>query len=178
MLVRLQLLGQPRDQQARVALGVVGIVDDEGAPFGRQRAKQRLDRLWGVLTGLGHRAGGFGKAGARHGGAQPGGEQLGGHAAFVQRDLDRDRAPGIGEFRAEHGLAVAGRGLDHDNARLHAWRGQPRTADVVWRQTAQCTAPLGLAVPFRRSLACQEFKSGIRRNYRPCDVDVTVWTES
>ena len=127
---------------------MVGVVDDDGAGFAGHRVEQRVDRASGVLAGTCHRGGGLREAGVRHGRAQPRSEELGRHATFVQGDFDRNRVPCVDQLRAEDGLAVSGARLDHDDARLKALRGQPRTPDVVRRQTAHFAAPLPVPSAF------------------------------
>jgi hypothetical protein len=140
-LIGVQLLRQTLDEGASTALGVVGVVNDEGAAFAGEGVDESVDRPGSVLADPSHRGGGFGETRVRHGGAQPRSKELCGHAALVQDDLDCDRAPHVDQLGAEDGLAVAGAGLDNDDICLEALRGQPRPSNVVRRQTAQFTAP-------------------------------------
>jgi len=156
VLVRLQPLGEALDQQAGAAAGMVGVVHDERAALGGQRAEQGLDRARSVLTGLRHGGSGLGEARARRRRAQPGGEKLGGHVALVHEHLDRHRPPRVGQFRGQHGLAVSGGGLHHDDARWLTLRGQPRAPDVVRGQTAQFGASFNHLPSGRPAAYCQE----------------------
>jgi len=53
-LIAAEPVGQPVDQRGGVALGVMGVVDDERAPFRFERRERGFDRVVGVVTCAGH----------------------------------------------------------------------------------------------------------------------------
>jgi hypothetical protein len=126
---------------------VVRVVHDERAALGGQRREHRVHRAGRVLAGLRHDGRGVAEAGVRHGPAQPGGKQLGRRVTLVQHDLDGHGPPRVGEFGAEHGLAVSRPGLNHDHARVGGLCGQPRAVDMMRRQTGHATTPSGHSRP-------------------------------
>ena len=130
-LIATQSVGQPVDQRGGVALGVVGVVDDERAAFRFERRERGFDRIVGVVTGAGHSRCGCLEAGLSDTRPKPGGEQCRAPSALVQRHLDLDGAPGVHDLGGQCRLAITATCLDdHDPLRRHRVR-EPRSRDVV-----------------------------------------------
>jgi hypothetical protein len=131
----------PVDQPPGVRSRVVGVVHDDRALFVAESVEQRVDGAHGIGAGGVHRLVSVGEPCACHRRAQAGGEQIGGDMAVLEQHLHRDGPPGLDELGTEHALAVAGRGLHHDDRRLRAAVRQPRTWNMVGRQPAHVRVP-------------------------------------